>query len=73
MIFTILLTSFALLLLALSDAVGSFNSVNAQYKASSELKEQLAGVRYQYLDAYGNSIYSDLEMQIGINTVSVLC
>ena len=64
MIFTILLTSFALLLLALSDAVGSFSSVNAQYKASSELKEQLAGVRYQYLDAYGNSIYSDLEMQI---------
>lgn len=64
MVFTILLTSFALLLLALSDAVGNFSSVNAQYKAAEELQEQYAGVRYQYLDDNGNTIYTGMDTQI---------
>jgi len=64
MVFTILLTSFALLLLALSDAVGNFSSVNAQYKAAEELQEPYAGVRYQYLDENGNTIYTGMDTQI---------
>lgn len=56
MVFTILLTSCALLLLALSDAVGNFNAVNAQYKASEDLQIHLVGVRHQYIDNYGNII-----------------
>ena len=64
MVFTILLTSFALLLLALSDAVGNFSSVNAQFKAAEELQEQYAGVRYQYLDDNGNTIYTGMDTQI---------
>lgn len=64
MVFTILLTSFALLLLALSDAVGNFSSVNAQYKAAEELQELYAGVRYQYLDENGNTIYTGMDTQI---------
>ena len=64
MVFTILLTSFALLLLALSDAVGNFSSVNAQYKAAEELQEQYAGVRYQYIDDQGNVIYTGMDTQI---------
>lgn len=64
MVFTIILTSFALLLLALSDAVGNFNSVNAQNKAAVELEEYMAGVRYQYLDEYGNAVYTSTDPQI---------
>lgn len=58
MIFTILLTSFALLSLALSDAIGDFNSVNAQSKTVQELDQNLVGVRYQYLDKEGNIMYT---------------
>lgn len=57
MIFTIILTSFALLSLALSDAIGNFSSVNAQNKAAIELNETMAGIRYQYIDKDGNIMY----------------
>lgn len=61
MIFTILLTSFALLSLALSDAVGNFNSANAQYKANKDYHETMMGVRYQYIDKYGNAIDNGMD------------
>ncbi|MCB7430187.1 ABC transporter permease, partial [Erysipelatoclostridium ramosum] len=48
----------------LSDAVGNFSSVNAQYKAAEELQEPYAGVRYQYLDENGNTIYTGMDTQI---------
>lgn len=57
MIFTILLTSFALLSLALSDSVGQFNGVNAQYKAMNENGEHLVGIRRQLLDEDGRIMY----------------
>lgn len=72
MVFTILLTSFALLLLALSDAVGNFSSVNAQNKAAEELQEQYAGIRYQYMDEYGNTIYTGQDNQIKDKDISTV-
>lgn len=69
MIFTILLTSFALLSLALSDAVGHFNSVNAQYKASKDYHETLMGVRYQYIDKYGNAV--DIGLPNAMNNTDI--
>lgn len=57
MIFTILLTSFALLLLALSDCVGQFNGANAQYKAMNENNEHLVSLQRQLLDEDGNVLY----------------
>ncbi len=58
MIFTILLTSFALLTLALSDSVGCFNSVDAQYKAMNDQGEYLVGVRRQAVDEDGYTYFS---------------
>lgn len=54
MIFTILLTSFALLSLSLSDSIGQFNGVNAQYKAMNENGEHLVAIQRQLLDEDGN-------------------
>lgn len=54
MVFTILLTSFALLTLALSDSVGNFNGVDAQYKAMNDHDEHLIGIERQLLDKDGN-------------------
>lgn len=58
MVFTILLTSFALLTMALSDAVGNFNDVNAQYKAMDDNHQSFIGMRYQYINKDGNTMYS---------------
>lgn len=58
MVFTILLTSFALLTLALSDSVGQFNGVDAQYKAMDDYGESLIGIRRQLLDSDGNTVVS---------------
>lgn len=57
MVFTIILTSFALLTLALSDAVGSFNSVNAQYKAMQDKKEPYLSIEKQLIDSEGRIFY----------------
>lgn len=54
MIFTILLTSFALLCLALSDSIGQFNGVNAQYKAMRENDEHLLSIQRHNVDQDGN-------------------
>ena len=54
MIFTILLTSFALLSLSLSDSIGQINGVNAQYKAMNENGEHLVAIQRQLLDEDGN-------------------
>ena len=54
MIFTILLTSFALLCLALSDCIGQFNGANAQYKAMQEHDEHLLSIQRNDIDADGN-------------------
>lgn len=53
MVFTILLTSFALLTLALSDAVGNFDGAKAQNKAMQDNGEYLAGIRYQQVGKDG--------------------
>lgn len=53
MVFTILLTSFALLTLALSDAVGSFSSANAQYKAMKDKDEHYLSIEKQLIDGEG--------------------
>lgn len=60
MVFTILLTSFALLTLALSDAVGNFNSANAQYKAMQDTKETYLSIERQIIDDDGR-VYSSME------------
>lgn len=54
MVFTVLLTSFALLTLALSDSVGNFNDVDAQYKAMNDSGIQLVGIQHQYLTSDGS-------------------
>ena len=54
MIFTILLTAFALLCLALSDCIGQFNGANAQYKAMQEHDEHLLSIQRNDIDADGN-------------------
>ena len=56
MVFTILLTSFALLTLALSDSIGNFNGADAQYKAMSDHNESLIGIKRQLVDADGNTM-----------------
>lgn len=57
MVFTIILTSFALLTLALSDAVGSFNSANAQYKAMKDKDEHYLSIEKQLIDGEGRVFY----------------
>lgn len=53
LIFTILLTSFALLTLGLSDSVSNFNDADAQYKAMNDIGVHFVGIQRQYLDADG--------------------
>lgn len=61
MIFTILLTSFSLLTLALSDCVQDFNGVNAQFKAMQDLDQAGIGIQRQYMNEDGveNSYYKE--------------
>jgi hypothetical protein len=66
MIFTILLTSFALLTLALSDCVQDFNGINAQYKAMQDIQHAGISIQRQYVNEDGveNSFYMDALLEI---------
>lgn len=60
MLFTILLTSFALIMLGLSDAVGNFNEVDVQHKAMKDYSQYLLGVREQFISEEGYTFTSDI-------------
>lgn len=72
MIFTILLTSFALLTLSLSDSIGNFNDVDVQYKAMQDHDMDIVGIRRQIMDEDGNTYIHWQENLLAINKAAAV-
>lgn len=56
MVFTIILTTFALIFLGLANSIGYFNDTNAHYKAMSDYEETTIGIKRQILNDDGDVI-----------------